>query len=318
MIAGLLGPSGCGKSMTLKCIAGIVIPDKGKIILDDRVLFDSDKHINLKPQERKVAYLFQNYALFPTMTVRKNIYCGMHFLKDREKKKQKYEEAISLLHLEGLDGHKPSQLSAGQAQRVALARMIVGDPQLLLLDEPFSALDTHLKEKLQADVKELMGKLGKQAILVTHSQTEASRLCSRLCVIQKGSIIRQGKTDEVFSNPQYVACAHLFGYRNFSRFEKLSEGRIKLIPAGIELECSRPIPERYSIVSIPNDAIYPVGPIPVVTKDWMKEQDGNLLILYYGSDQKLWWKTPDKNLISISSISIELDACIFLEQQDER
>lgn len=206
LLTGFLGSSGSGKSMTLKCIAGIVTPDEGYITLDDRVLFDSRKRINIRPQDRKVGYLFQNYALFPSMTVKKNIYCGLVKEKDREEKKRKYDEAIALLNLEGLENRLPSQLSGGQAQRVALARIIVSEPDLLLLDEPFSALDAFLRRNLQTELLEVLENLGKQAILVTHSAREVRRMTTALFVMKGGEIIRRGTTEDVFQDPQSDDC----------------------------------------------------------------------------------------------------------------
>ncbi len=206
LITGFLGSSGSGKSMTLKCIAGIVTPDEGRIVLDNTVLFDSSKKINIRPQDRKVGYLFQNYALFPAMTVKKNILCGLIKEKDKTEKQRKYEESIKLLHLEGLENRLPAQLSGGQAQRVALARIIVSEPNLLLLDEPFSALDAFLRKNLQKELMEVLENLGKQAILVTHSAREVRRMCTKLFVMKDGRIIRRGATEEVFNNPQSEDC----------------------------------------------------------------------------------------------------------------
>ena len=206
LLTGFLGSSGSGKSMTLKCIAGIVTPDEGYIALDDRILFDSTKRINIRPQDRKVGYLFQNYALFPSMTVKKNILCGLMREKDKEAKRRKYDEAIALLHLEGLENRLPSQLSGGQAQRVALARIIVSEPDLLLLDEPFSALDAFLRRNLQTELLDVLQKLGKQAILVTHSAREVRRMTTNLFVMKDGRIIRRGRTGDVFSDPQSDDC----------------------------------------------------------------------------------------------------------------
>ena len=150
----LLGPSGCGKSYTLKCIAGIERPDSGHISLDGRVLFDSERKIDLPPQKRQVGYLFQNYALFPNMTVAQNIRCGLHREKDKAVREQRLREMLRLMRLEGLEKHRPYQLSGGQAQRVALARILVSEPQLLMLDEPFSALDSHLRDLLKIELRQ--------------------------------------------------------------------------------------------------------------------------------------------------------------------
>ena len=155
-VMGILGASGSGKSMTLKCIAGIETPDEGRIVLNGRVLFDSEKHINLPPQKRKVGYLFQNYALFPNMTVETNIAAGLSGSK--EEKQEAVARMIRLFKLEGLEKRYPSQLSGGQQQRVALARILVYEPDVIMLDEPFSALDYYLKEQLQFQVREVLGR----------------------------------------------------------------------------------------------------------------------------------------------------------------
>ena len=176
-ILGILGASGCGKSMTLKCIAGIEKPDSGKIILDDEILFDSQKKINLPPQKRKVGYLFQNYALFPNMTVKQNILCGLHDEKNIKLKEKIFSDTIELLNLTELINHKPHELSGGQAQRTALARILVNRPKILMLDEPFSALDSHLRLKLQMKIKNLLKNYGHGVILVTHDRNEAYRMC---------------------------------------------------------------------------------------------------------------------------------------------
>ena len=168
-ILALLGASGCGKSMTLKCIAGIAKPDEGRIVLNGRVLFDSDKGINLSPQKRRVGYLFQQYALFPNMTVEKNIAAGC-MEKNRERKKALVSEKIEKMHLSGLEHKYPSQLSGGQQQRVALARILINDPELLLLDEPFSALDSFLKWQLEMELSDDLKEFGRGALFVSHSK----------------------------------------------------------------------------------------------------------------------------------------------------
>ena len=147
---GILGPSGCGKSMTLKSIAGIEKPDGGHISIDERVLFDQAQRINLKPQKRRVGYMFQNYALFPTMNVAQNIGAGLGVAD--EDRNRRVADMIERFRLQGLEKHLPGQLSGGQQQRVALARIMAYRPDIILLDEPFSALDEHLKERLQHEM----------------------------------------------------------------------------------------------------------------------------------------------------------------------
>ena len=154
-IFAILGASGCGKSMTLKCIAGIERPDEGRIVLNDRVLFDSAKRINLPPQKRKVGYMFQDYALFPAMNVVQNIQAGM----GRKPDPKKVREYITGFQLGGLERHMPDQLSGGQKQRVAMARMLAAEPEVLLLDDPFAALDSYLKWKMEQQMLELLQKV---------------------------------------------------------------------------------------------------------------------------------------------------------------
>jgi molybdate transport system ATP-binding protein len=197
-VTGILGASGCGKSMTLRCIAGIDRPDQGRITLDDAVLFDSEKGINLRPQERKVGYLFQNYALFPNMTVEKNILCGLYHEKDKAERKRMLDDTIQLLRLEGLEKHMPSQLSGGQQQRAALARILVNKPGLLMLDEPFSALDSNLRGQLRIQMKELLEQYGSSTLIVTHNSDEACYLCGRIALMDAGAILTLKPTKELF------------------------------------------------------------------------------------------------------------------------
>ena len=157
-ILGMIGASGSGKSMTLKCIAGIETPDEGYIALNDRVLFDSEKDINLKPQERKIGYLFQNFALFPQMTVKKNIEVSVNKKYSKDDKQDKIRDIINLLNLTGLEKRYPYELSGGQQQRVAFARIIVNEPDFLLLDEPFSNLDAYLRWNIAKELKSIIKK----------------------------------------------------------------------------------------------------------------------------------------------------------------
>ena len=161
----LLGASGCGKSVTLKCIAGIMTPDRGRIVLNGRVLFDSEKKIALTPQQRRVGYLFQQYALFPNMTVEQNILCGIR-AGSRSEKRSLAAEKLRMFRLEGLEKKYPAQLSGGQQQRVALARILCSEPQAILLDEPFSALDSYLKWELE--LGELLGAFDGLILRVSH------------------------------------------------------------------------------------------------------------------------------------------------------
>ena len=201
-ILGLIGASGSGKSMSLKCIAGIEMPDEGYIILNDRVLFDSEKHINLRPQDRNIGYLFQNFALFPQMTVYKNVFVSVNKKYNRLEKKNKTNEILNILNLQGLENRYPEEISGGQQQRVAFARIIVNEPDFLLLDEPFSSLDAFLKWNIAKELKNILNKINKKAIFVTHNINEVNFLCENAIVIMDGKQIEKNSIKELINNPK--------------------------------------------------------------------------------------------------------------------
>ena len=178
---GILGASGCGKSMTLKSIAGIETPDFGMIQIDDKVLLDSANKVDLKPQKRNVGYLFQNYALFPTMTVEKNIAAGLKGSK--EEKQKKVQEMIEKFELTGLADRLPGQLSGGQQQRVALARIMAYEPDVILLDEPFSALDMLTKKSVHNWYLKVMDEIHLSTLFITHDIDEAILLSDRIYLL---------------------------------------------------------------------------------------------------------------------------------------
>lgn len=186
-ILGLMGASGSGKSMTLKCIAGIEMPDQGRIVLNDRVLFDSEKKINIPIQKRNVGYMFQSYALFPNMNVYENISVGLRarIVKDVDIVAQKVMKQFKISELAS---RYPKQLSGGQRQRVALARLMAYEPDVLLLDEPFSALDEDLKEDLLRELKSEL-QISKPVIFVSHNKEEVNELCDFKYKIKQGEIV---------------------------------------------------------------------------------------------------------------------------------
>ena len=298
-VTGLLGASGCGKSMTLKCIAGVETPDEGRIVLDGETLFDSARGINLPPQKRGVGYLFQHYALFPHMTVEKNILCGLHGEKDKAVRQQRLREMIEMLQLEGLEKHRPAQLSGGQAQRAALARMLVNKPRLLLLDEPFSALDSHLRDQLQPQFLSLLRSYGRQAVLVTHSRDEAYHLCSRLCVMDGGRILRAGGTKEVFADPGSEPAARLTGCKNIARAVKAGEYEVDVPEWGIRLTAAKPVPDDIRAVGLRAHYFHPraaANRFAVRLDSELEEPfEWILLFRYEGQDAAspaLWWRMP--------------------------
>ena len=295
----LLGASGCGKSMTLKCIAGIEKPDKGHIELEDRVLFDSEKHINLPPQQRRVGYLFQNYALFPNMTVRQNILCGLHREKDRSRREERLREMLRMMQLEGLEKHRPAQLSGGQQQRVALARILVSDPQLLLLDEPFSALDGHLRDSLKIELRDLLRAFGREVVMVTHNRDEAYNMSAEIAVMDKGRILTQKPTKQLFADPGSVPAAILTGCKNIVPARRLDEHTVDVPAWGLRLNVAGEVEDGLCAVGIRAHYFNPNtlhNRFPVRYVEEMEEPFETIIQFRYagqGDDNPaVWWRLP--------------------------
>lgn len=186
---GLMGPSGSGKSMTLKCIAGIETPDEGVILLDGKPLFDSGRKINLSPQKRKIGYLFQGYALFPNMTVEENIQCGLKAKKmPKTHREERTQEMLARFQIRELAGRYPRQLSGGQKQRAAIARLMAYEPEVILLDEPLSALHDEMRAELQQELAKMLADFQRPSILVSHDINEVRRLCRKQYTIREGWI----------------------------------------------------------------------------------------------------------------------------------
>lgn len=228
----ILGPSGSGKSMALKCIAGIEKPDRGRIVLNERVLFDSERGINLPPEQRRVGYLFQNYALFPHMTVAGNIEIALPHAWNRN---TRVRELIEKFHLQGLEEAYPSRLSGGEQQRVALARMLAAEPELILLDEPFSALDGILREQMQHKLPGLLH--GNNYLMVTHDMDEAYRLSDKILVMEGGKMLAFDIRERLFDHPPNLAAARILGLRNVSEAIRVRENMILVPRWGCLLEC---------------------------------------------------------------------------------
>lgn len=248
-VMALLGASGCGKSMTLKCIAGIVKPDKGHIGLNGRVLFDSEKKIDLPPQKRKVGYLFQQYALFPHMTVEQNIRAGAH-ARPKQEREQAVREVLHAFRLEGLENSRPSQLSGGQQQRCALARILVGQPELVLLDEPFSALDAYLKWQVELELADILKTFPCGTLFVTHSRDEVYRLCDTVCVLNRGKSDPKETVKELFRAPATMGAALISGCKNISPAEVQPDGTLLCRDWGVSLKTTLNVPENTAYVGI--------------------------------------------------------------------
>jgi molybdate transport system ATP-binding protein len=247
-ILALLGASGSGKSMTLKCIAGVEQPEEGRIVLDGTVLFDSEQKINLLPQKRKTGYLFQNYALFPNMTVEDNIAAGIH--RPKHERGAMIQTTMQALHLNGLEKRYPGQLSGGQQQRVALARILASEPKLLMLDEPFSALDSHLRWQMEQELGDILKRFGGTTLYVSHNRDEVYRLCGRIAVISGGRLEALDEKWSLFQNPRKLSAALLTGCKNISAAEKLSDHTLKALDWNTVLTSEQPVPNHLQYIGI--------------------------------------------------------------------
>lgn len=307
---GLLGASGCGKSMTLKCIAGIEKPDEGRILLNDKVLFDSGKGINLRPQKRKVGYLFQNYALFPRMSVRKNIEMGLSVSGSLKSKEA--DRLLKQFHLEEVADACPGMISGGQQQRAALARMLAAAPEVLLLDEPFSALDSYLKEYMIQEMKDFLEDYQKTVILVSHSREEIYQMCGKMAVMDQGKIEAMGETAKLFANPRTLQAAKITGCKNLSAAHWIGEHIIYAEDWGINLYVKEKVSREVTHVGIRAHDLVPVYRIPLdnntkklqnvmfCKKIRMVEAPFEHYIILENTVPKkrelspLWWKVPNQ------------------------
>ena len=314
---GILGASGSGKSLTLKAIAGLVKPEEGRISFDGRTLFDSAEKTDISADRRRVGYLFQDYALFPHMTVEKNIRTALDGARRIEKlehgsganpgnallrqknpentifQPKDTEDVLREFGLWELKDHRPGELSGGQKQRTALARMLVTNPQLLLLDEPFSALDTFLREGMRMELTKLLEEYQRSVVIVSHDRDEIYQLCDYLVLLDRGKMIGHGDTEKLFEQPGNVAAARLTGCKNISRIQKTGENTFLALDwGGIELLTEQKISEEISYAGIRAHDFIPgktgVNDIPV----------GNATIRklpfewYVMPENGLWWKIP--------------------------
>jgi len=224
----ILGASGAGKSMLLRCIAGLEKPGRGRITLNERVLFDSSQRVGIPARERRISLLFQHYALFPHRTVAQNIAFGLQDLP-REEQSARTASLLSRTHLAGLAQRYPRELSGGEQQRTALARALAIQPEALLLDEPLSALDTHLRGQVEAQLQETFATYRRPALLVTHNMEEAYRLGEQLLVLARGRVAAFGAKQEIFRRPPSSEVARLTGCKNISRAQANTDGTLEAL-----------------------------------------------------------------------------------------
>jgi molybdate ABC transporter permease protein len=247
---GVLGASGAGKSLLLRCIAGIETPDLGQIVLNGRVLFDATKRVNVPSCDRHIALLFQNYALFPHLTAAQNIGFGLPKGLSAIAQRRQIAFHLAAVQLEGLAHRYPHQLSGGQQQRVALARALASQPEAILLDEPLSALDTHLRHQIESQLILSLATYDGVTLFVTHNLEEAYRICENLMVLEGGRAVSPTPKHQVFEHPKTVSIARLTGCKNFSRAKISSTQSVEATDWGCTLQVSSAIPKNFSQIGI--------------------------------------------------------------------
>jgi molybdate transport system permease protein len=230
----VLGPSGAGKTMLLRCIAGLERPDRGRITLNGRVLLDTAHRISVPARDRRTGMLFQHYALFPHKTVAENISFALRDVP-REERTKRVAALADRAHTRGLEDRYPRGLSGGEQQRVALARALAIEPEAMLLDEPLSALDTHLRSQIEAQLLETFATYRRPALVVTHNIEEAYRLAEQLLVLSRGRVAALGAKEEIFRRPPSLEVAQLTGCKNFSRVRAISEDTVEALDWGCRL-----------------------------------------------------------------------------------
>lgn len=311
---GILGASGSGKSMTLRSIAGIEEVDSGHIEVNGRILYDSASKTNLRPQKRNVGYMFQNYALFPTMTVLQNVMAGLKGNKTENVKKA--SDMLERFRMDGFEDRLPGELSGGQQQRAALARIMVTEPELILLDEPFSALDGYLRDRMQVEMLEMLRNYPGQVIMVSHSRDELYRFSEELLVLTQGRIIRKGTADEVFRDPESAEAARLTGCKNFSKAAVLDEHSVDAVEWGIQLKLDRKVPADIRSVGYRAHYFEPV---------WGERQENCIRCDLVRADELPFERnyyirpeTPDTNINNAASLHADDNLICWFVQGEEK
>ncbi len=281
----LLGPSGCGKTTLLRMIAGLETPDTGEIWLDDTCVFSAEKRINLPPEKRGLGFVFQDFALWPHMTVFENVAFGLKAKKDTENLKTRVEQALNAVRLGEYAARYPYQLSGGQQQRVALARAIVTRSRCILFDEPLSALDAILREEMRHELRQLVTQLGVTAVFVTHDQTEAMSMSDKIAVLNCGTVDQYDTPEVIYHHPATAFVAHFVGKSNWLSDHELFRPEAAVLTAqdGF-LEYSLPVKDsQYLGDSYEITLAY--GDVTWMLRSGRKASAGEFLSVYIDSKQ---------------------------------
>ena len=293
----LLGPSGCGKTTLLRMIIGFNTVEGGQIRVDGQVVN------NIPTNRRNMGMVFQNYAVFPHMNVRDNVAYGLKTRRIvKTERRKKADEMLKLVKIDQYADRMPSQLSGGQQQRTALARILVGKPNILMLDEPFSALDSYLREEVEGEVGSLLAGFAGTALLVTHNRDEAYRLCRDMIVMDGGQVLRTGTTKEVFADPRSIAAARLTGCKNILPCTRVDAHSVRLAGCESLLHLAAEVPEGCTAVGIRAHDFAPCAPgaenaLPVELLSASENPfDWNLIFQLPDGTTRLWWKVSKTTL----------------------
>ena len=294
----LLGPSGCGKTTMLRIIGGFEMPTEGSVLFEDKDITD------VPPYRRRVNTVFQKYALFTHLNVFDNIAFGLKLRKlPKAEIAERVHRMLRLVKMEGYEKRSVEALSGGQQQRIAIARALVNEPEVLLLDEPFSALDSYLRELLQIQVKDILAGYGKDVLLVSHSRDEIYYLCGRTAVMENGKILKTDDTKKLFADPGSWAGAELTGCKNIAEARKTGEYEVEVPDWGIRLRTGKPVKDHVCAVGLRAHYFNPkarenIFPVSYASE---KEEPFEMRILFRYAGQKegtpdLWWRLPkDRN-----------------------